>query len=283
MYEENFMKIIAVISAAFILVFGFQTAGCKTGEQSKIVDPVVVQDSVPVVPGWTLVWNDEFSGTAVDLKKWGYEVNGNGGGNNELQYYTSRPENSFIDSGKLVIQANKETYSGKSYTSARMRTLFKGDWLYGRFDIRAKLPYGQGIWPAIWMLPSDWEYGGWPTSGEIDIMELLGHETSKVYGTIHYGSDVQHHLQKGGSYSLSQGTFAGSYHTFSVVWDSTSFTWYVEGIQYYMTYMMSPFDRRFHMLLNVAVGGNWPGSPDAFTTFPQRMYVDYVRVYKKAN
>ena len=228
------------------------------------------------------MWNDEFNGSAVDLKKWGYEVNGNGGGNNELQYYTARPENSYIDSGKLVIEARQENYLGKSFTSARMRTANKGDWLYGRFDVRAKLPYGQGMWPAIWMLPTDWKYGGWPASGEIDIMELLGHETNKVYGTIHYGVDAAHHLQKGGSYKLSSGTFAGDFHTFTTVWDSISMAWYVDGTLYFAANATSPFDRRFHMLLNVAVGGNWPGSPDAFTIFPQRMVVDYVRVYKKA-
>lgn len=255
---------------------------CNKDEQpSPTAAPVTVVDSIPAVPGWTLVWNDEFSGTAVDLKKWGYEVNGNGGGNNELQYYTSRPENSYIDSGKLVIEARKESYLGKAYTSARMRTMNKGDWTYGRFDIRAKMPYGQGLWPAIWMLPTDWEYGGWPASGEIDIMELLGHETSKVYGTIHYGTDAAHHLQKGGSFSLPSGTFAGSYHTFSTVWDSTKFIWSVDDVPYFVAVMSTPFDRRFHMLLNVAVGGNWPGSPDQFTEFPQRMYVDYVRVYTK--
>ncbi len=261
----------------------FVFLSCKKEDSTNIVQPTPQpQDSIPSVPGWTLVWNDEFNGSAVDLKKWGYEVNGNGGGNNELQYYTARPENSYIDSGKLVIEARQENYLGKSFTSARMRTANKGDWLYGRFDVRAKLPYGQGMWPAIWMLPTDWEYGGWPASGEIDIMELLGHETNKVYGTIHYGADAAHHLQKGSSYKLSSGTFARDFHTFTTVWDSISMAWYVDGTLYFAANATSPFDRRFHMLLNVAVGGNWPGSPDAFTIFPQRMVVDYVRVYKKA-
>jgi beta-glucanase (GH16 family) len=271
-------------TACFLLtLLTFTLISCQKDEPAAIVQPVVQkEDSIPPVPGWTLVWNDEFNGSAVDLKKWSYEVNGNGGGNNELQYYTDRPENSYIDSGRLVIAARKESYSGKAYTSARMRTLFKGDWLYGRFEVRAKLPYGQGLWPAIWMLPSDWEYGGWPASGEIDIMELLGHQTNKVYGTLHYGTDPAHHLQKGGSYTLPSGTFAGGYHTFTVEWDSLHFVWYVDGSAYFAANMQSPFDRRFHLLLNVAVGGNWPGSPDEFTTFPQTMYVEYVRVYKKA-
>ncbi len=265
-------------------VFCFLLVSCNKEDANEIIQPAVQpKDSIPAIPGWMLVWNDEFNGTTVDLKKWGYEVNGNGGGNNELQYYTARSENSYIDSGKLVIEARQESYSGKSYTSARMRTAGKGDWLYGRFDVRAKLPYGQGIWPAIWMLPTDWEYGGWPASGEIDIMELLGHETNKIYGTIHYGADAAHHLQKGGSYKLPSGTFAGDFHTFTTVWDSISMAWYVDGTLYFAANAASPFDRRFHMLLNVAVGGNWPGNPDQFTLFPQRMVVDYVRVYKKAN
>jgi beta-glucanase (GH16 family) len=257
-------------------------AGCSKNAATEVVEPSQV-DSIPAIPGWTLVWNDEFDGAIVNPAKWEYEVNGDGGGNHELQYYTSRSQNSYIDSGKLVIEARKEDYLGKAYTSARMRTKMKGDWTYGRFDIRAKLPYGQGLWPAIWMLPTDWEYGGWPLSGEIDIMELLGQETDKVYGTIHFASGTGNHQQSGGSTTLAKGTFAGDYHTFSVFWDTTGFTWYVDGVNYFTTMHQKPFDKRFHILLNVAVGGDWPGSPDAFTTFPQRMYVDYVRVYTKSN
>ena len=162
-----------------------------------------------------------------------------------------------------------------------MRTKYKGDWTYGRFDIRAKLPYGQGLWPAIWMLPTDWEYGGWPTSGEIDIMECLGREPWKVYGTIHWGASAQQHQSSGGNTSLSVASFAGDFHTFTLEWVSTSFCWFVDGKQYFQTTKSTPFDRRFHLLLNVAVGGNWPGSPNEFTTFPQQMAVEYVRVYRK--
>lgn len=268
-----------IVQLLFILS---ASAGCNKNASTEVVQPSQV-DSIPALPGWTLVWNDEFSGAMVDPAKWEYEVNGDGGGNNELQYYTSRSQNSYVDSGKLVIEARKEDYLGKGYTSARMRTKMKGDWTYGRFDIRAKLPYGQGLWPAIWMLPTDEVYGGWPLSGEIDIMELLGQETDKVYGTIHFASGSGDHQQSGGSYTLAKGTFAGDYHTFSIVWDTTGITWYVDGVSYFTTVHQKPFDKRFHILLNVAVGGNWPGSPDEFTTFPQRMYVDYVRVYTKSN
>ena len=236
---------------------------------------------IPEIPGYTLVWNDEFDGTAIDLSKWSREVNGDGGGNNELQYYTNLAENSFVENGTLVIQAFKKNYLGKEYTSARMRTLNKGDWTYGRFDIRAKLPYGQGLWPAIWMLPSDWVYGGWPTSGEIDIMEMLGHQPYKIYGTIHYGPSYPNNQKSGGSFSLPSGLFSSDYHVFSIEWDSTGIRWLMDGYKYHTEIHGKPFDQRFHMLLNVAVGGNWPGNPDQTTSFPQRMYVDYVRVYKK--
>jgi beta-glucanase (GH16 family) len=253
---------------------------CKKDDQS-VNPPPAPGDSIAVPAGYKLVWHDEFDGPSIDQTKWNFEINGNGGGNNELEYYTARPQNAFIDSGKLVIQALQENYAGKSYTSARMNTSGVGDWTYGRFEIRAKLPYGKGLWPAIWMLPTDWVYGGWPASGEIDIMEELGQETNKVYGTIHYGSSPATHQQSGGSFVLPQDTFAGGYHVFAIEWDTTGFRWYVDGTQYFTTPHGSPFDKRFHMMLNVAVGGNWPGSPDAYTTFPQRMYVDYVRVFAK--
>jgi beta-glucanase (GH16 family) len=261
------LMVITIISISF--------ASC-----SKDDSTTAPKNTIPEIPGYTLVWNDEFDGTTIDLAKWEYEVNGDGGGNNELQYYTSLPTNSFIENGSLIIQARKENYNSKEYTSARMRTLNRGDWTYGRFEFRAKLPYGQGLWPAIWMLPSDWEYGGWPASGEIDIMELLGQEPYKVYGTIHYGTSSNHQYS-GGSYQLPSSTFSNDYHTFALEWDSTGMRWYVDGNKYHTEVHSKPFDKRFHILLNVAVGGNWPGNPDNTTTFPQKMYVDYVRVYKK--
>jgi len=269
----------AIVEMMVLLCVLLCSTSCKKGSDAgPLPNP---NDSIPVLPGWTLVWHDEFVGPAVDRTRWSYEVNGDGGGNNELQYYTDSPKNSFIDSGTLVLRALEEDYIGKHYTSARMRTLNKGDWTYGRFEIRAKLPYGQGLWPAIWMLPSDWEYGGWPQSGEIDIMEMLGHETTKVYGTIHYGLPPPNNQRSGGSYVLPVGTFAGGFHTFALEWDSNGMKWSVDGVLYRTELRGQPFDKRFHMLLNVAVGGNWPGSPDASTTFPQMMVVDYVRVFQK--
>lgn len=242
--------------------------------------------------GWSLIWNDEFDGDHLDLTKWEYEVNAWGGGNNELQYYTDRLQNSVIQDGNLEIIARKEEYTGddgsRDFTSARIRTLNKGDWLYGRIDVRAKLPTGRGLWPAIWMLPTEWKYGGWPASGEIDIMELLGHEPNKIYGTIHYGGITNNHVHTGSSYSLYQGTFNDDFHVFTIEWDVDEIRWYVDDILYgkqneWFTangIYPAPFNEKFHLLLNVAVGGNWPGNPDISTVFPQKMIIDYVRVYE---
>jgi beta-glucanase (GH16 family) len=260
----------------------------------KKKNPTEYDDQKIAAPeGWEMVWNDEFDGTAINTEKWSYEVNAQGGGNNELQYYTNRAENSYIENGCLVIQALKEHYTGtegtREYTSARLRTYRKGDWKYGRFDIKAKLPYGKGLWPAIWMMPSESKYGGWAACGEIDIMELVGHEPNKVYGTLHYGGGWPNNASSGKSYSLSQGNFADDSHLFTIEWDTTQIRWYVDDIffqsqtQWYTANASypAPFDQYFYLILNVAVGGNWPGDPDNTTVFPQKMIVDYVRVFKK--
>ncbi len=192
----------------------------------------------------------------------------------------------------LIIEARKGRYTGpggtRDYTSARIRSRGKGDWCYGRFEIRAKLPRGKGMWPAIWMLPTDQRYGGWPSSGEIDIMESLGHEANKVHGTLHYAGP-RGHASKGTSYTLRSGTFADEFHVFQLEWEERAMRWYVDGLLYQTQTnwhsrtkpFPAPFDERFHLLLNLAVGGNWPGNPDATTVFPQAMAVDYVRVYRR--
>ena len=243
--------------------------------------------------GWNLVWQDEFNGTEINKVLWEHEVNAWGGGNNELQYYTDRTENSFIQDGKLVIRAIKENYTGpegtREYTSARLRTKNKGDWKYGRFEIRAKLPQGQGLWPAIWMLPTDNVYGGWAASGEIDIMELLGHQPNIVYGTLHYGGQWPENKHTGISYKIAVNDFSTDFYTFALEWEEKEFRWYVDDVLYQTQNTWdtknqpypAPFDQKFHLLLNVAVGGNWPGNPDETTVFPQEMMVDYVRVYER--
>ncbi|MDG9668684.1 RICIN domain-containing protein [Hahella sp. CR1] len=257
----------------------------KGGDPTDPTDP----------PGWTLVWRDEFNGDSIDLGKWEHEVNGNGGGNNELQYYTARSQNSWVSGGKLHIQALKERYTGpegtRDYTSARLRTLNKGDWKYGRFEIRAKLPWGQGMWPAIWMLPTDWVYGGWAASGEIDIMEavnLKGAGGNEIYGTLHYGGEWPNNTHTGDHMAPSS-SVVDQFHTYALEWEENEIRWYIDGVHYqtqtdwYSTAAPypAPYNQRFHMILNLAVGGNWPGNPNGSTVFPQSMEVDYVRVYRK--
>lgn len=238
---------------------------------------------------WALVWNDEFDAPGIDLAKWSRVVVGGGFGNNELQYYTDAPDNSFIEHGCLVIKALRRAYKGQFYTSAKVVTQGQGDWTYGRFEVRARMPSGQGLWPAIWMLPSDpGQYGPWPACGEIDIAELVGHRPGTVHGTLHYGNPRK---KTGGSFSLpAGGSFADDFHVFALEWVPGQMTWFVDGRPYSVqtnwhtsasrAMWPAPFDQDFYLQLNVAVGGNWPGQPDEATVFPQRMLVDYVRVYQ---
>ncbi|WP_426446548.1 RICIN domain-containing protein [Paenibacillus sp. S-38] len=253
---------------------------------------------------WNLVWSDEFSGangSAPDSAKWSYDlgtgING-GWGNNERQYYTDSRKNSYIQDGRLVIKALAESYGGRNYTSARLVTRNKGDWTYGRMVVRAKLPAGspaqlQGIWPAIWMLPTDNVYGTWPVSGEIDIMEMVGRESAsaasqKVWGTLHFGNPWKY---INSSYTITNNSTNGGFHDYAVEWDPDQIRWYVDN-QLFQTRSASewyssggaspaPFNQRFHLLLNLAVGGDWPGDPTASTVLPQTMEVDYVRVYQR--
>lgn len=230
-----------------------------------------------------LVWSDEFNGATLDESSWTRETGGGGWGNNELQYYTDRTVNSYLENGVLVIKAMQESYGGRNYTSARLKTQGKKFFKYGKIEARMRLPYGQGIWPAFWTLGESISSVGWPACGEIDIMEMLGHESFKSYGTTHWNNNGQHAYQ-GGSYSLSSGTFSDSYHLFSIIWDEQSIRWYVDNNLFYTISITSPsmseLRENHFIILNVAVGGNWPGYPDPTTVFPQYMYVDYVRVYK---
>ena len=242
---------------------------------------------------WKLVWADEFEGAALDLSRWEWEVNARGGGNNELQYYTDRPENTQVSGGLLTLTARQERFTGpegtREYTSARIRTKGKGDWRYGRIEVRARMPVGQGIWPAIWMMPTDDAYGGWAGSGEIDLMEYLGQKPAEVFGTLHYGGPWPRNVHTGKTYTLPSGTFADDFHVFALEWQEGEIRWYVDGVHYQTqtewrtegAAYPAPFDQRFHLILNVAVGGNLPGSPDETTRFPQSMVVDYVRVFER--
>ena len=251
----------------------------------QIILYVLTVNGVLFGQNWELVWSDEFNGTTLDENSWTKEVGGGGWGNNELQYYTNREVNSFLENGNLVIQAVAETYGGREYTSARIKSQDKRFFKYGKIEAGIKLPYGQGLWPAFWMLGQNISTVGWPSCGEIDIMEMVGGSNgdNTSYGTAHWEDNGQH-LQSGGSYTLNSGIFADDFHKFSIIWEYQTIRWYVDDNLFY-TLSITPFDRTefhkdFFIILNVAVGGNWPGPPGPSTVFPQRMEIDYVRVYK---
>lgn len=275
---------------------------------------------------WELVWSDEFDGTTIDTSKWSHEKNCWGGGNNEQQCYTDRAVNSFVADGLLHIVAQREDFTGSDspegespttktlpYTSARLRTKNLQEWTFGRFEIRAKLPAGQGTWPAIWMLPTNSPYGTWAASGEIDIMEAVNLKTvtngsapeAAVHGTLHYGRNWPANVSSGADYILPGNVNpADDFHEYALEWEEGEIRWYVDDVHFatqrdtgwYAQYMQdgtlkdapvgAPFDRfsKFHLLLNLAVGGNWAGNVNNKgvdeSVFPQKMLVDYVRVYQ---
>jgi hypothetical protein len=239
-------------------------------------------------PGMTKVWSDEFNPKTLNTGNWTIETGGGGWGNNELEYYTGNSKNLFLTGGYLVIEAREETVGSNKYTSARIKTQNKKTFTYGRIDIRAKLPKGQGVWPALWMLGNNiTQQGfGWPACGEIDIMELLGHEPKKTYATVHWGVAGGSHSFIGGNYTLATGDFYSSFHVFSLLWDDSKMTFLVDDVPFYTATKADigtnyPFDKPFFFIFNVAVGGNWPGNPNSSIKFPQRMIVDYVRVFQQ--
>jgi beta-glucanase (GH16 family) len=255
----------------------------------------VAQSTPPEKSGWRLTWHDEFERKGVNLpdpSKWEIEIGGGGWGNNELEYYTRRIENSREKKGRLTITAIKEDYSGddgvkRSYTSARLKTKTHFSQAYGRFEARIKLPGGKGIWPAFWLLGDDIGKNGWPSSGEIDIMESIGDATT-VYGTLHgpgYSGESGLH----GKYVLTgRKKIQDHFHLFAIEWEPETIRFFVDDVMYATkTARDVPpnakwvFDHPFYIILNLAVGGNWPGSPDKNTVFPQTMLVDYVRVYER--
>lgn len=272
----------------------------------------------PLNSGYCLVWADEFSGEAIDSEKWSHEKNCTGGGNDEAQCYTDAAANSWVADDMLHIKAIREDATGPNqidddpnydpndnsgsgtYTSARLRTKGMGDWKYGRFEMRAKLPFGQGSWPAFWMLPSEWAYGGWPLSGEIDILEAVNLKVGgedHIHGTLHYGDAWPGNKYSGEAYQIPGGLNpADDFHTYAVEWEEGEIRWYVDGDHYatqtkdgwYTTAALdnpnAPFDQTFHLILNLAVGGNWPANVNDTgideSAFPQEYVIDYVRVYQ---
>jgi beta-glucanase (GH16 family) len=240
--------------------------------------------------GYNLAWSDEFEGKSLSAANWGFETGtgGNGWGNNELEYYTARPENLFLSQGKMVIEARKESYSGKEYTSARVITKAKKEFKFGRIDIRAKLPKGKGVWPALWMLGSNISQVNWPNCGEIDIMEQLGHMPATAYGTLHWGPPgATSSTSTSKEYTLPTGDFYEKFHVFTMLWEENSIKLLIDDQQFFsagssnVTNTAYPFNSPFFFICNVAVGGNWPGSPDNTTVLPQRLFVDYIRVFQK--
>ena len=247
----------------------------------------------PTPGAWMLAWSDEFdSGSRPDESRWVYDLGGGGWGNQELQTYTSRADNAALRDGALVITARAERLTGpdgiaRDYTSARLKTKDRFAQTYGKFEARIKVPRGQGLWPAFWMLGADIDAVGWPQCGEIDVMEHIGREPSTVHGTLH-GPGYSGAGGQGAAANPDGGPVADAFHVFAVEWEPGEIRWYVDGRQYFSRKPSDlpagarwVFDHDFFLLLNVAVGGSWPGSPDATTTFPQEMAVDYVRVYRR--
>ena len=285
------MKILTLMNTLLFAVL----LACKGPEVTlPAVQPPVLATppasvTAPLAPR-KLVWADEFDQAGLpDSTKWGYDVGGNGWGNNELQFYTARrAENARVENGKLVIEARKENYQGKNYTSARLLTRGKTTWTYGRIEAMAKLPKGVGTWPAVWMLGKNISTAGWPRGGEIDIMEHVGYDEGTVHGTIH--SEAYNHVkntQKGKQITVPDVTQA--YHLYAIEWTANRIDFYVDNQKYNTvdkailgnSEAQWPFDQPFVLLLNVAVGGNWGGQKGVDENiWPQRMEVDYVRVYQ---
>ena len=289
-YEESGTHVIEVK--------GYGSSG-KFLKKSKEIEVQVGEEVVTIIPtsgystpmsydGMELIWQDEFDGSTVNSSNWTFEIGtgSNGWGNNELQYYLE--DNTYILEDNLVIEAKRESFGGRNYTSSRLITKDKFDFQYGRVDIRAALPEGQGLWPALWMLGANFSEVGWPYCGEIDIMEMVGGSgrENTVHGTLHWDNDGSYACtcDQGNDYTLNSGTFADEYHVFSLIWNQSTIRWYVND-NLYKTVDITPnslseFREPFFFIFNVAVGGNWPGSPDGSTQFPQRMVVDYIRVFQ---
>jgi beta-glucanase (GH16 family) len=234
---------------------------------------------------WELTWSDEFNGDKINPLNWTYDIDGHGWGNNELQYYTDRPENARVEDGNLIIEARKESYNGSQYTSARLKTEGLQNFLYGKVEARIKLPEGQGLWPAFWMLGSNMSSVAWPDCGELDIMEHVNF-SEYALGTAHWNAhDGAQYKSYGGQTEID----VTKYHNYSVEWSPNYIKWFVDDTKYAeydITNSINGTDsyhKPFFILLNMAVGGNWPKNPDSSTEFPAKMYVDYVRVYNDSS
>jgi beta-glucanase (GH16 family) len=237
--------------------------------------------------GWNIVWHDEFDGETLNLENWTFDIGGNGWGNQEWEAYTNRPENVRVEEGMLVIEAREEPemIAGRDYSSARIKTQGLQEFQYGRIEARIKLPYGQGIWPAFWTLGNDIYKKAWPVSGEMDILEFVGKEPGTIYATVH-GPGYSGGDGIGSSLAVSGESLRNDFHVYAIEWEADEIRWYFDDQQYFqLTPDQVPgewvFDHPFFIILNLAVGGRWPGYPDDTTVFPQFLTVDYVRVYQR--
>ncbi len=271
------------------VALGSLLLGCRAAPPEPAAPPLpTAPPATPTAvwerPGWELVWQDEFDGEAVNRQNWAFDLGGGGGwGNRERQWYTDRPENVRLEDGVLIIEAREEEFLRGDYTSGRIKTERLHTWTYGRFEARIQIPTGQGIWPAFWLLGA--EGGTWPNNGEIDIMENIGREPYAVHGTVH-GPGYSGGQGVGRPFIKTTAPYAANFHVYAVEWEPERIRWLVDERE---TFVITPtdvpgrwvFDHPFHIILNVAVGGNWPGYPDETTLFPQQMKVDYVRVYQR--
>ncbi len=288
------LSIIAIMS---IVIHSCMNKEGKIGsdDQKKVNNSISNQNVDSYQPGldWKLDWSDEFEAKTIDKNIWNFQVVETGHFNDEWQRYTDNNDNAYIENNCLVIKAIHESnvHGKDQYTSARLHTANKQTWKYGKIAARMKLPQGEGIWPAFWMLGTNIDENGgdtpWPQSGEIDILELYGSKDDAVIeANVHYADTSGSHAMMGAaSFKLEQGTFADAFHIFELEWDATRITWFVDGEQFAsMTISaneLSEFRKEFFILLNIAVGGTHAGRPDSTSTFPQHMYIDWVRVYKK--
>ena len=299
------MKSIKALSFIAAMALTAAVTGCGSSKESSVSETApetaaaesataAQEEDVPEIEGYDLLWNDEFSGSELDQTKWNYEPHEPGWTNEELQEYTTSTDNVFVRDGNLVIKAIKTENNGRAhYTSGKVTGKNKTDFTYGKVVARAKVPEGQGLWPAIWMMPKDeGYYGQWPKCGEIDIMEVLGNDVSTAYGTLHYGEP---HGEQQGTWGLTGQTYADSFHEFSVEWEPGEIRWYIDGNLYHTVNdwftavqgeddkpYPAPFDQPFFVQMNLAVGGVWPGDPDETTDFDKAEFeIDYVRVYQK--
>lgn len=284
-----------IYTLTIFLFLPVSISGCKPAETEVKPDYSTCKAcgytyNLSDINDYELVWSDEFDvDGSVDDTKWSFDLGGSGWGNQEKQYYTDG-RNAKVENGLLIIEARKEVYQGMDYTSSRIVSKNKGDWLYGKIEVMAKLPRGTGTWPAIWMLPTEWKYGDWPKSGEIDIMEHVGYDQNKIHGTVH--TELLNHLlntQVGNQKIIEDASDA--FHVYGIEWLPDQIRFSIDGEVYFIfkpknqvprpTVGRWPFDQKFHLIMNIAVGGSWGGARGIDDSiFPQTLEVDYVRVYQ---